>query len=153
MSGDERDGDEGSKRGKRKSRGDEFSSVQNRVFSQLQLLMRLTAAGQLISALTACVALYRPVQVLPLEVGVVLAVILALPILVGVWTFRAAAHFKSVVDTQGGDIDHLMKALGELRKLYLLQAVLFCLALVLGAALYLLGADVQAAGTAVGARP
>ncbi len=146
---DDSNADQLPKRARRRSHGYEFSSTQNLVFNQLQLLMKLTAAGQLVSALVVCTAMYRPAQMLPLEVGVVLGVILALPIVVGIWTFRAAAHFKSVVDTRGGDIDHLMRALGELRKLYLLQAVLFCLAMALGAALYLLGADVQASGVTV----
>ncbi|MBW2459603.1 MAG: hypothetical protein JRI68_34230 [Deltaproteobacteria bacterium] len=138
-----------SKRGRGRPRWYEFTSAQNEVFSQLQLLMKITAAAQFIASLTACIALWRPAQLLPTEVGLVLAAIVALPIVVGLWTFRAATHFKRIVDTRGADIDHLMRALGELRKLYLLQVGLFALSLILGIVLYVVGADVQPPGGSI----
>lgn len=39
-------------------------------------------------------------------------------IFIGFWTIRAAKFFKLVVDTQGNDIQHLMDALKEQRKLF-----------------------------------
>jgi CHASE3 domain sensor protein len=36
--------------------------------------------------------------------------------LIGLWGKRAANSFRQIVDTQGNDIDHLMSALGELKK-------------------------------------
>ncbi len=40
---------------------------------------------------------------------------------IGIWTRRAAASFREIVDTEGSDIDHLMSALGQLLNLYRLQ--------------------------------
>ena len=42
-------------------------------------------------------------------------------IILGFWTQKAASSFKMIVDTQGHDVENLMGALGELRKLYALQ--------------------------------
>jgi hypothetical protein len=132
------DGEQQTRR-RRRARGYEFTGAQNEVFSGLQLLMKITAAAQLTASLVACVSLWRPIQLLPLEVEVVLLAIVALPVLVGIWTFRAATHFQRIVDTKGGDIDHLMRALRELRRLYLLQVGLFALALLLGLVMFVVG--------------
>jgi hypothetical protein len=53
-----------------------------------------------------------------------------LALLVGVWTRSAAGGFQRIVDTQGHDIANLMGALGELRRIYTLQRVLFVAVLV-----------------------
>jgi hypothetical protein len=42
----------------------------------------------------------------------------------GVWTTRAASNMKSIVETQGNDMEHLMQALGELHKLFSLGVIL-----------------------------
>lgn len=54
-----------------------------------------------------------------------------LQIVVGIWTKQAATSFQLIVNTQGGDIQNLMGALGELRKLYTLQYWIFLIAVVL----------------------
>jgi hypothetical protein len=41
--------------------------------------------------------------------------------LLGIWTQRASTSFKSIVDTQGKDVSHLIEALEDLKKLYSLQ--------------------------------
>ena len=51
-------------------------------------------------------------------------------IVIGVWTNKAASAFKQIVNTQGNDIENLMSALGELRKLYTLQYWLYIVALI-----------------------
>lgn len=63
----------------------------------------------------------------------------AVAVIVGLWTLNAAKAFQRIVDTQGSDVENLMGALGELRKLYTLQywaliiAIVFiALALVIG---------------------
>lgn len=59
-------------------------------------------------------------------------------ILVGYWTIKAGAAFKRIVDTQGNDLENLMGALSELRKLYTLQYWLAILLLIfIGLALIL----------------
>jgi len=60
-------------------------------------------------------------------------------IIIGFWTNKAASAFKQIVTTQGNDIENLMGALGELRKLYTLQYWLYIVALIfvaLGVARY-----------------
>jgi hypothetical protein len=51
-------------------------------------------------------------------------------IVVGIWTHRAGREFRSVAETQGRDISHLMTALANLLKLYTLLYLLFFVALV-----------------------
>lgn len=60
-------------------------------------------------------------------------------LIVGLWTRNASLAFKQIVTTAGSDIENLMIALGELRKLYTLQywlvmivLIFLVLALVLG---------------------
>ncbi len=57
--------------------------------------------------------------------------------ILGIWTQRASAAFKDIVDTQGKDVTHLLDALEDLRKLYTLQYWLCVLTLVV--ALFALG--------------
>ena len=52
-------------------------------------------------------------------------------LIVGIWTAKAATSFQLIVKTQGSDIENLMSALGELRKLYTLQYWVFIIALIL----------------------
>ena len=52
-------------------------------------------------------------------------------LLIGVWTRSAAGSFKQVVDTQGGDIRHLMEALSSLNRMYTLIYTLILLGLLL----------------------
>jgi hypothetical protein len=51
-------------------------------------------------------------------------------IIIGFWTQKAAFSFQRIVDTEGNDIENLMGALGELRKLYNLQYWLYIIALI-----------------------
>ena len=51
-------------------------------------------------------------------------------IIIGLWTQKAAGSFVRIVETQGNDIENLMGALGELRKLYTLQYWLYIIALI-----------------------
>jgi hypothetical protein len=62
------------------------------------------------------------------SVGLVFQGVLSL--CVGLWTRSAAAGFQRIVDTQGHDIANLMSALGELRRVYALQRVLFIVVIV-----------------------
>ncbi len=51
-------------------------------------------------------------------------------LLIGIWTNKAASSFRQIVDTRENDIENLINALGELRKLYALQYWLLILALI-----------------------
>jgi hypothetical protein len=52
-------------------------------------------------------------------------------VLIGAWTRNASSSFKSIVDTKGSDIAHLMEGLGSLSKLYQLIATLIAIGLLL----------------------
>lgn len=52
----------------------------------------------------------------------------------GLWTQRASTAFKSIVDTKGSDVTHLIDALSDLRRLYSLQYWLAVLGLTLAVA-------------------
>ncbi|HAZ47090.1 MAG TPA: hypothetical protein DDW76_11945 [Cyanobacteria bacterium UBA11369] len=60
-------------------------------------------------------------------------------IIIGLWTQKAAGSFVRIVETQGNDIENLMGALGELRKLYTLQYWLYIIALVVVAIALVVG--------------
>lgn len=51
-------------------------------------------------------------------------------IVIGIWTQQAAKSFRLIVDTEGRDIENMMGALGQLRKLYSLQYWVLMIALV-----------------------
>lgn len=65
-------------------------------------------------------------------------------LLSGVWTRTAGDSFAQVVHTKGDDINHLMNALHNLRKLYSLMYWLLLIALVFF--VIILGAEVLAIG-------
>jgi steroid 5-alpha reductase family enzyme len=52
------------------------------------------------------------------QAGIVLA-------LIGFWSYRAGTELRRVARTEGSDVQHLMNALGEIRKLYDLQFWIF----------------------------
>lgn len=58
---------------------------------------------------------------------------------IGLWTGKAASSFKMIVDTEGNDIENLIGALGELRKLYSLQYWLLIIGIVFLALTVILG--------------
>jgi hypothetical protein len=106
----------------------EFKPNENKIIGQLASKMHfvglfLLAVGLLIIAIGVAVVFHAG----PIITG-------ALACVVGLWTQRASASFKSVVQTEGKDISHLMDALDDLRKLYSLQYWLLILGLVLALA-------------------
>lgn len=112
--------------------GYEFTALENKK------LTRLAGAMQIVAALEIVAAGLGALRALPAfwsgwQTGDVLASLLPLaaviaPLLVGLWTFRAGGHLRLIVRTEGDDIRHLMAAVGELTKLYILQLWLFVLA-------------------------
>jgi hypothetical protein len=54
-----------------------------------------------------------------------------LQLMMGFWTRAAAVQFTQVAATTGADIQHLMGALGELRRIYSLQKIVIIMALAL----------------------
>lgn len=104
----------------------EFSGSQNELIKNLADKMRfvsyfLIGAGVLI-ALGGVITIFRG-GVGNIITGIVQAIL-------GIWTNKAADAFKRIVVTQGSDIENLMGALGELRKLYSLQYWLYLILLI-----------------------
>lgn len=103
----------------------EFSAADNPKFARLAQLM--TAAGMLdlLIALLGIVGLYLAGLSLP-GGATVLALAAVPPVAVaavGMWTMRAGQRFGLVAATRHSDVTHLMGAVDELTKLFLLQVV------------------------------
>jgi hypothetical protein len=63
-------------------------------------------------------------------IGLFYMILLTPELLIGIWTLTAGKSFRLVVDTKGHDIQHLMTALGALRKLYTLMFWILIIGLV-----------------------
>lgn len=104
----------------------EFSSSQNELIKQLAEKMRFVAYFLIgVGVLIAISGLFTL-----LRGGIGNIINGVVQIIIGVWTNKAASSFQLMVDTQGNDIENLMGALGELRKLYTLQYWLLILTLI-----------------------
>jgi hypothetical protein len=101
----------------------EFNPSQNELISDLATKMRFVAyfsvAFGVLSAITGLIQF---------DVAVLIQGTIA--IIIGIWTVKAASSFKKIVDTKGNDIELLMGALSELRKLYSLEYWLLIIGLV-----------------------
>ena len=111
-----------------------FTAEQERLIHHVASLMRIV--GVVLLALagvplpTFLVLVLRPgaasvISLLPLMVGLMLGLIM------GGLMMQAGTAFRTMVRTDGDQIAHLMNALGVLRSLYLLQAVLGIVGLIL----------------------
>lgn len=105
----------------------EFNNTQNQLIRELSQKMRfvgyfLIAIGVLL--ILAGIINFRAGGFSTIIQGIV-------QLIVGIWTAKAATSFQLIVKTQGSDIENLMSALGELRKLYTLQYWVFIIALIL----------------------
>jgi hypothetical protein len=115
-----------------RGRGYEFSALENQAFKRLATSMQLVALLEL-----GGVAAFLPTTLGKLRGAIAAGSVqdmvlagawLAVPVLIAAWTFRAGSHLRLIVRTEGDDISHLVGAVGELTKLYLLQLVLFVVA-------------------------
>ncbi|CAD0229780.1 MULTISPECIES: hypothetical protein [Planktothrix] len=104
----------------------EFNESQNQLILDLSKKMLFVSyfliAGGILGALGG-VIMFLKGGFGELVQGVILLV-------TGIWTINSAKAFKLIVDTQGNDIENLMGALGQLRKLYTLQYWLFLIAVI-----------------------
>lgn len=112
----------------------EFRGEENRLIGGLAGVMRFVARFQLVVGGVMLVA--AVLTALQRSWGVSLALLSQgiLQVAVALWVMRAAHSFRQVVDTEGRDIEHLMGALGELKKVFTLQRALMVVVLVLAAA-------------------
>ena len=103
----------------------EFTALDNQRFA------RLATAMQAVATLKFLCGLFLLVAGLPHFLAAIRSAKLAaasgnllsmlVPPVIGIWTYRAAKHLRRIVRTQGNDIKHLMAAIDELSRLYILQ--------------------------------
>ncbi|WP_204105671.1 MULTISPECIES: hypothetical protein [Spirulina sp. CCY15215] len=119
----------------------EFDASQNSLIHNLANKMRFVAyvliGLGILEGIPAIISLFKGnfEGFVDIIVGIV-------QIVIGIWTQKAASSFSLVVKTEGQDIENLMGALGELRKLYSLQYWLFLIAfffIALGTVLIIIG--------------
>ena len=115
-------------RGKAVEKQYEFKPEENRIIGELAWKMSFVGLFLLANGLLIIVIGVVPLfHFGPIISGTLMCV-------VGLWTQRASMAFRNVVDTEGRDISHLMKALDDLRKLYSLQFWLVILGVALAVA-------------------
>lgn len=107
----------------------EFSQLDNQRFTRLAGAMQWVASLQLVAAAVGVFVAY-PAALAGLRRDSVVDTLLPIaavltPTLIAGWTFRAGGHLRLIVQTEGDNIRHLMAAVTELSKLYLLQIWLF----------------------------
>jgi hypothetical protein len=117
----------------------EFSAAHNPKFARLAAIMSIVGIIEVIITTLGAGGWLLLVLGLP-AIGSVLFLYLvpiAVPAAIGVWTLRAGQRFRLIATTKGSDVGHLMAAIDELTKLYVLQLVLFLVSI--GFFLFLVG--------------
>lgn len=112
--------------------GYEFTSSQNELIGDLAKKMNfvgiLMAISGVISLIAGVLTLFAAFSQGTFDFSSIVNGVLLL--LIGLWTRKAAQSFSRVVNTTGTDIENMMGALGELRKLYTLQYWLIIIVLI-----------------------
>src|SRR5271166_4385110 len=107
----------------------EFTYSENSIIDNLGSKMSFVGLFMLgIGLFFFASVILRWVQSHHLEVALLFLTLLF--IVVGIWTHRAGREFRSVAETHGKDISHLMEALENLLKLYTLLYLLFFIGLI-----------------------
>ncbi len=104
----------------------EFTEEQNQTIRSLALYMQILAVIMLVIGglqFVGGLVSSDPIAKAGLLQGGVILVL-------GIFTTRAAAAFRRITSSAGGDIGHLMSALGTLRGLYQMQAILIIAAVI-----------------------
>jgi len=125
------------------TQGYEFTGSQNELIGDLGRKMHfvgiLMILGAILSLASGVIALFTAktngfsnINISGLVQGIFLLV-------TGLWTRNAAQSFKRVVNTTGSDIENILGALGELRKLYTLQYWFMILTLIALAVILIVG--------------
>ena len=119
----------------------EFTGSQNELIGDLGKKMNfvgiLMIVGAVISLITGFLLLISSFSEGRFDFSSIVQGIFLL--LTGLWTRNAAQAFKRVVNTSGADIENMLGALGELRKLYNLQYWLAIIMLVFLAIILVFG--------------
>ena len=96
----------------------EFNEAQNRVIQGLSEKMKFVSIFLIVVGLLQVVGGILPAVLSQSVDAIGFESIIGgfIYILIGVWGAGAANSFRQVVDTEGNDIDHMMSALGDLKK-------------------------------------
>lgn len=105
----------------------EFDQAQNRLIRELS--QKMSFVGYFLIALGVLLILVGIVRFRIGGFGNLIQGVIQ--IIIGIWTKQAATSFQLIVNTQENDIQNLMGALRELRKLYTLQYWIFLIAVIL----------------------
>ncbi|MBD2742784.1 hypothetical protein [Coleofasciculus sp. FACHB-1120] len=108
------------------SRVYEFDQTQNQLIRDLAQKMRFVS--YFLIALGVLLVIDGIVSIRKGEIGGIVSGVVQ--IVIGFWTSKAASSFQLIVNTQGSDMENLIGALGELRKLYTLQYWLILIAVI-----------------------
>lgn len=104
----------------------EFNASQNELIKSLASTMNFVGYFLIVIGVLAAIT-----GIIQITSGGITALIQGVvQVLIGFWTTKAAKSFQLIVDTEGRDIENLMGALGELRKLYGLQYWILIIALI-----------------------
>jgi hypothetical protein len=126
--------------------GFEFNSEQGKLIGDLGRAMRVVGLVSLAYALAAitlmAVACWRA-KMLAIDLSPILGIFL------GLWAISGGRSFMDVAATEGNDIPHLMVALGKLRNIFRLIAILMVIALVVAALVLLTIAFIRPEGASV----
>ncbi len=111
------------------SPGYEFNASQNELFQDLAKKMNFVGFLLLIGGILSLVMgifeivfwifIQKENNPISIEISNIIQGIFFM--LIGTWTRKAALGFSQIVETTNNDIENLMGAMGELRKLYTLQ--------------------------------
>jgi fatty acid desaturase len=99
----------------------EFTEVHANEFLQLSRWMNLDGVIHLVLAGLALLTAF-----IGNLAGALVGIIL---LAVGAWIITAANFFRKIAESEGSDIRHLMGGVQQLRKLFMLQALLFLVAI------------------------
>jgi len=106
----------------------EFTTTQERLIADLAGKMRFVSYFLIV---VGVLQIIPGLSRLVIAEGFGLVISGVVQLLIGIWTNRAASSFLQVTQTRGNDIDNLMEALKQLRRLYSLQYWLLIVALVI----------------------
>lgn len=120
--------------------GYEFSTSENAEITTLASAIRFVGTVAIVLAVLLLISAAYSLGIKG-EVAHGIATVLSalIHLFTGIWLRGAAAWFDKIVNTTGSDIPLLMRALGELRRVYVLQRTLYMIVIVLFGVLFTLG--------------
>ncbi|MBV8487632.1 MAG: hypothetical protein JO161_05090 [Planctomycetaceae bacterium] len=124
----------------------EFNHAQESQIAELGRAMRIVGLFAIFYAV-AGIALMAfaawKTRVLAIDLGPILSIFL------GIWAMAGGSSFLQVAATQGHDIDHLMTALGKLKNIFRLIAILMVAALLITVTIAVIVLFFRPAGSAL----